>query len=178
MKKVTTITVSLLFITSLMSCVTLVDVKKERPAVFKTKKVRTVYVGYLSLPENLWKTFGYKSKGRWLREVRGNNAGIKTYLRENMPGKIIRGAGKKPGSGDIYITFKYMGYVQKYPHFPDEIKVNINFISIKTGRTIYNSIVVVQGTAAFPRNWKASTIEGRLDNMMYNIAGFISKKLE
>lgn len=178
MKKVPIIVISFLFALSLISCASLVDVQKERPAAFKAKKVRTVYVGTLNMPEGLRKRFGFKSKSRWLREVRGNNAGIKTYLRENLPGKKIRGARQKPSSGDIYITFKYMGYVQKYPHFPDEMKVNIKFISIKTGRTVYNSVVVVQGTAAFPRNWKASTIEGRLDNMMYNIAGFIAQKLK
>jgi len=178
MKKFLVAIFTLVIFSSLTGCVTLVDVEREKPSTFKTRKVNSIYVGRFNIPGRLWKTFGYKSKARWLKEVRGNNAGIKTYLREYMPDKKIRGARKKPSRGDIYITFKYFNYVQTFPHGCDEMKVGVEFINIRTGRSIYKAVLVIIGTAPFPRNWKGQTIEGRLDNMMYNLAGFIAKKLQ
>jgi hypothetical protein len=180
MKKTLIQALVIALLASLAGCFSLVEVEKESPASFSRKGVKQIYVGWLDIPESLWKTLGYASKHNWITEVRGNNDGIKTYLREYLPNRNIKGSMTKPASGDIFISFKYFDFVQKYNAWSggmDEMKIGVEITEITSGKSIYKSVLIVKSGGSFPRNWKASTLDGRLDNIMYNLAGFIAGKL-
>lgn len=157
-----------------------VTVVKEKPSSPKLGRTKTVYVGWLALPEDNWKTYGYESKKIWKDQIQANNRGIVAYLKEKMPDRVIKGTRSKPSKGDIYVSLKYFNLKRTYKVTPfgvDELKVGVEFIDIKSGKSLYKAVVVLTGGGRFPRNWKGSTFDGRVDNMMFNIAGFIASKL-
>ncbi|HOO73531.1 MAG TPA: hypothetical protein PK926_17360 [Spirochaetota bacterium] len=169
-----------LTLVTVTGCTTFIDVIRENPGRGKYRGGKTIYVGWLDIPEGMWRTLGYSSQRRWKTEIRGNNSGIKQYLREQLPGRIIKGSASKPGKGDLYIKLQYRGFVRNYSQVTggmDEMKIGVQIIDIRSGRTRYNALLRVKSGGTFPRNWKGSTLDGRLDNIMYNLAGFIAQKV-
>ncbi len=160
----------------LADCASRFSVLKEAPSLPKLSGYKSIYVGWLNLDENEWKTYGYGSKNVWASEIRRNNVeGLQVYLREELPGKALFGAQSKDetygGKGDLFIKFKIINLEPTTGAFRDaSLTVDVEFIDGKSGKSLYTASIVTASFAPFPRNWKGNSFDGRLDNEIFNLA--------
>ena len=176
----------ILITTSLIiGCASAFSITKENTSSPNLSGYKNIYVGWLDLREDDWKIYGYASKNLWMTEIKRNNVnGLQMYLKEYLPGKKIIGATSKSdvfsGQGDLYLRFTFNKINQNYNGWGrgDEFLVDVAFIDGKTGKELYNASIVTTQAAAFPRNWKGATFDGRLDNEIYNLSWGIAEKFK
>ena len=169
----------------LSGCASAFSIVKENPASPKLNGYKSIYVGWLDLREDDWKVYEYDSKNTWATEIkRHNTKGLQEYIKAELPGKTIYGAASKSetysGKGDLYLKFKFNKINQNYNGWGavDEMLVDVDFIDGKSGKTLYAASIVTTQAAAFPRNWKGSTFDGRVDNEIYNLSWGVAEKLK
>jgi hypothetical protein len=169
----------------LSGCASQFSIVKENPSSPKLSGYKSIYVGWLDLREDDWKLYGYDSKNTWATEIKRSNInGLQVYLKSDLPGKTIIGASSKSeaysGKGDLYLKFRYNKINQNYNGWGalDELLVDVDFIDGKTGKILYTASIITTQAAAFPRNWKGTSFDGRLDNEIYNLSWGIAEKLK
>jgi len=170
---------------SLIGCASAFSVVKENPSSPKLGGYKSIYVGWLDMREDDWKLYGYASKNLWITEIKRHNInGLQEYLKGDLPGKTITGAKSKsdqfPGTSDLYLKFNFNKINQNYNGWGalDELLVDLEIIEGKTGKVLYKASIVTTQAAAFPRNWKGASFDGRLDNEIYNLSWGIAEKLK
>lgn len=184
LKKSFVFIVGFFIIASSIGCATRFSVVKENPSSPKLSGYKSIYIGWLDLNEDNWKTYGYTSKNIWVLEVKKHNVnGLQEYFKADNPGKTIYGASLKTetysGKGDLIIKFKLIKLGDSIGAFKDDtLSVEADFIDAKSGKTLYTASIVTSSFAPFPRNWKGNTFEGRLDNELYNLSWGIADKLK
>ncbi|MFH0977460.1 MAG: hypothetical protein V1874_16900 [Spirochaetota bacterium] len=169
----------------LTGCASAFSIVKENPSSPKLSGYQSIYIGWLDLREDDWKLYGYDSKNTWATEIKRHNInGLQEYIKLELPGKTIIGSTAKSdaylGKGDLFLKFKYNKINQNYNGWGavDELLVDVDFIEGKTGKTLYTASIVTTQAAAFPRNWKGATFDGRVDNEIYNLSWGIAEKLK
>lgn len=176
--------ISFFLVAFLIGCVSSFSVVKESPSSPKLSAYKSIWVGWLELREDDWKQYGYASKDLWLTEIRRHNvSGLQEYLKAELSGKTITGAKSKsdqfPETSDLYLKIKFKKLeAETGMSSIDKIFVDVDIIEGKTGKILYNASLMASSAAAFPRNWKAASFDGRLDNQMYNLGWGIAEKLK
>lgn len=170
-----------LFITEQAFSLTIHRIIKESPKKVNLQKYNHIHLGWLDLRGNDWKKYQYEKKENWVAVINQVNLnGIGVYLKKRLSGKKVTGASSKADTkikGDLYIKLNYVKIVPVRKGV-DELHVNLTFINGKTKKTIYSASVAINSKGVFPRNWKGSTFDGRVDNEIYNLAKFIASKFE
>ncbi len=166
-------------------CPSLYKVTKETPATKSLSDYKQIYVGWLDLQEEDWQKYEFESKEIWKGEIaKHNNEGVRAYLKEDLGDRVIGGASSKdeafPTKGDLFIKFKFDRINQTHDMWgsADELFLDVEFVDISSKEPVYKASVMVIGGGVFPRNWKASSFDGRLDNEMYNLATLLAEKLQ
>jgi hypothetical protein len=164
-----------------IGCMTQFNIIKENPKSVNLSSYNSIYVGWLDLGPNL---YGHKP-AEWITENRRNNVdGLQIYLKDALPGKKIIGAMSPAdmyaGNADLQLQFKLNGKIKFENVFVKvcELPVEITYIDGKTGRVLYASTVMATCVAPFPRNWKAQSFDGALDNDILNLANGIAAKIK
>lgn len=165
-------------------CMSNYNILKENPSSPNLSGMKTIYVGWLDLREGDSSAYGFE-RNNWATEIgRHNIEGLQVYLRDALPGKKIIGATSKadmyPGNADLQLQFKLKEKIKYQVGFTIacELKVDVNFLDGKTGKVLYAASVMSTCAAPFPKNWKANSFDGALDNDIYNLAVGIAEKLK
>jgi hypothetical protein len=167
-------------------CASPFSIDKESQSAPKLNVYKNIYIGWLDLREDDWKLYGYTSKNLWLAEIKRHNVtGLQQYIKAELPGKKISGASSKTekysgkGKSDLLMKFKLNKLEAEAGMTSlDRLYVDVDFIDGKSGKKLYTASLVSSSAAAFPRNWKASSFDGRLDNEIYNLSRGIAEKLK
>jgi hypothetical protein len=163
----------------LTGCATFYFATKEEPQAPQIPKSGTLYAGWLDLREDDYAKYGYATKDAWTTEIKRHNlTGIQAYLKEWAPGKTVQGAQSKndppPTQGDIFLKFTLN---RLEDGSTAEMHVDVEFIEIASQKLLYKGSWVVTSAGKFPRNWKGSSFDGRLDNIVYNLAHFTIERI-
>ena len=184
LKKSFVFIVGFFIIASSIGCATRFSVVKENPSSPKLSEYKSIYIGWLDLNEDNWKTYGYTSKNIWVSEVKKHNVnGLQEYFKADNPGKTIYGASSKTetysGKGDLVLKLKLIKLGDALGWAKDDyLSVDVEFVDGKSGKSLYMASITMSSFAPFPRNWKANSFEGRLDNQLYNLSWGIADKLK
>jgi len=172
----------MLSLTVVMADAKYVVVESENPAKPDLTRYDTIYISKLGMPANLWRNFGYESQDKWLVVVNDiDTVSLKTHLAEKAPSKKIVASVKAPtGAPGVFVKLAYKGFRQNtgraYAHNVDTLDVVVTMYDNKTGKQLYTANVGSQSTGTFSRGWMMNTLEGRLDNQVYNLCCFIAGK--
>lgn len=166
----------------MQSCANFYSIKKEYPKKPLLQKYKTLYIGWLDLGKHNWKRYRYDTLQQWRKTIRDMNIlGLHKYLAEFLPHKKIFGA-KRPvdnfqaGSG-LYIKIAKI-WLSRHS---DHMTVFLKCIDIKKQATVYTVVADISsrrsGFQAPFTGFNDMSFEGRLDNLVYNLAWFIYIKL-
>ncbi|MCP4133155.1 MAG: hypothetical protein GY754_19465 [bacterium] len=166
-------------------------IKNQNPASVQLKKYQKIHIGWIDLDEEKWKPFGYDSKEKWVAIINDMNLkSLPQYLKNNMPKKIIATAKSKDeavsASEGLKITFSNVLYNAQTSSAAqimfgsmggsDTLDMVIHFIDAKTSKEIYNVTISVDSKGG--TGYSSMGFEGRINNTIYNLAGFLNDKLE
>ncbi len=182
MKKLFFVHLPALMIILLAGCMSRYTVMNEAPPAFSAAKYRNIHVGWLDLNESKWKDYRYESADKWKVTIREMNVlGLQKFLKDLLPGRTITGdaenTGNFPAGGDLYIKSTLIK-IDEQRHFginliPFTITVKVQFFDVQTKQELYNSTVNATRAGA---QW--TTVEARLDAIVYNYAEFLAEKLK
>ncbi|TFH39437.1 MAG: hypothetical protein E4G96_09110 [Chrysiogenales bacterium] len=159
-----------------------VTVESESPARPDLSGYTTIFMGTLDMPSSLWKTFGYQNQDEWLLVIKDiNDMKFKIHMSDRAPGKkIVAPVGDFTGEAGVYVKLAYKGFRQKtgraYAHDVDTLDVIVTMFDNKTRKQLYTANLGAQSTGTFKRGWMMNTLEGRIDNQIYNLCDFIAGK--
>ncbi|MBN1534598.1 MAG: hypothetical protein JXA20_18135 [Spirochaetes bacterium] len=147
-------------------------------------KYKNIHAGWINFNPAEWKTHGFTNQGLWVSQIREINVlGLQKYLQDRLPDRTITGASGPADSGrkgDLHIGFNIIKHTITFGETfsgMDELLLEADMIDTASNKSVYKATVQVEGFAPFPRNWKGQKFEGRLDNMMYNLANILARKL-
>lgn len=183
MKKSFVVIIALALLSGCASSSALV-VNSEKPVTQDLSKYTTIYIGKLDIPADLWKSFGYQNRTDWLKVVSEvNKTALKINMAEQAPGKTVvapvQGFTNEPG---LYIKLTYKGYRKNtgraYAHDLDSLDVLVEIYDNKTKQELYSANLSVTSVGTYKRGWMMNSLEGRIDNQIFNLCGFIAGKLK
>jgi len=167
----------------ILSCSTN-SIRNEVGPTEKLNQYRNIHTGWINLNPGDWKKYGFENQGLWTSQIKDNNTlGFQKYLQSNLADRKITGAAAPNDTakkGNLYIGFNVVEYKVTYGvsfSGMDELYLDVNMIDVAKNKSVYKATIMVEGFAPFPRNWKGATFDGRVDNMMYNLANLLTKKL-
>jgi hypothetical protein len=164
-------------------CYTFFTATAEEPLNPVFKPYTQAYVSWIAFPEGDWQTYGYPTQAEWVGQIEAyNTKGIQKYLKDWIPALQVSGdtaAGQAmPEAGELYIKLTYKQLVPGGGQGgSDNLLLDVEFIDLGTKQTVYKAAVEANSLGTFPRNWGASTFDGRLDNEVYNLAEWIKIRL-
>jgi len=151
----------------------------------------TINVGWIDLGADKWKLYGYeaKDKGNWLALIdQSNKQSMPEYLRQLLPNKkinVVTSKNQEPAKDGLVIKFSDVEYAQRtssaarvmFGHMggSDTMDVTIHFIDGKTSKELKTLRVSIYSKSG--GGFSDMSFEGRVNNSIYNLAYFISKKL-
>ena len=185
MKKIIAAVAVLLSLALVSGCTSFYQVTKETPATKPMSSYKQIYVGWLDMRPADFQTYGFESEAIWTSEIaRHNKEGILVYLKEHLGDRVLGGAQSKdeafPTTGDLYIKLAFERIDQNYNGWGamDEMFLEMEFVDVASKETVYKGSATVNQGGVFPRNWKGSSFDGRLDNELYNLAELLAEKLQ
>ena len=155
-------------------------VSGETPQSPVLKPYSHLYVGWVALPEDDWKKYGFVTKEDWVAKIRiFNTTGLQAYIRDRLRDAQVSGPEAQeqglPVEGDLYIKFTFHSLSGQ--NEPFELNLGVEFIDLATRETVYRTDVGVDSYGVRNRGVKQMYFYGQLDNAMYNLAYFINERL-
>jgi hypothetical protein len=170
------------FIIFITGCKSNYLITSESKPTLPLNKYTKIHVGWLDLREQDWKVLGYDNIQIWRELIREENvAGLFKYVKEFLPGREYSFASSKSDSDvknmDLSIKFSVSG-IENYKQVPFrpghvDISAEVHFIDVKTNKEIYTVSFIVYG-----RNKWSINFEERLNDAVYNLAEFVTEKLQ
>ncbi len=183
MKTIFAVIIALALVSGCASSPDLV-VNSEKPANTDLSVYTTIFISRLDFPADLWNTFGYPNRQEWVKVIdEVNKTALKSNMSEQAPGKKVVAPVKdftnEPG---LFVKLTYKGYRTKtgkaYAHDLDSLDVIVNMYDNKTKKELYSASLAVSSIGTYKRGWMMNSLEGRIDNQIFNLCGFIATKLK
>jgi len=104
-------------------------------------------------------------------------------MSEAAPGKKIVAPVKdftdEPG---LYVKLTYKGYRKNtgkaYTNNVDTMDLIVNMYDNKSKKELYSASVAASSVGTYKRGWMMNSLEGRIDNQIFNLCSFIANKLK
>ncbi len=178
MKKIAFIN-SIVYILLQLSGCSPVQITSEKPKNPKLSNYKTIFVGWIDLSVNNWRSFGYNSPGVWNGYIREINVDwFQAEMKSELSSKRLifaRGPGATP-AGQLAILFSRT-YLERHcvPGFGgyDYIFTTVTIKDLRNGRILYMGKISSSSKGFGPSQWR---LEGRFGFAARNIAGFIGSK--
>lgn len=141
------------------------------------KHYNVICLGWMPLKEHDWKRYGYPNKQEWLDFIHElNTKALPQYLKEFLPDKKIIGPQDSrdviPADGELFIKFNSYDSPVKYQ---EECIIDVEFIDIKSGKSIYAANVIIYKGSKEHRDFSFS---GRYWSLFYWIDNFLYYQLK
>jgi hypothetical protein len=170
-------------------CVSYYAILSEKAAAPSLDKYQNIYVGWIDLDEEKWKSYGYDTKEPWMALIRASNvSSFPRYLKAYLPSKNITTSMSKndiPADAQLYIKFNRAEYFQKTSTGAqiafgrlagtDTLDLDISFIDVKNKKEVYRVTVSIYSAAG--SRWTSTSFEGRVNNSIDNTAAYIKENL-
>lgn len=178
-------TMFVLCLAGAIGCSSAVQVKKETPAAKSLADYQKIWIGWLDMRPDDYEKYGFESAEIWRGEIaRFNTNGVRVYLKEHIGDRLLGTAetpdATPPAEADLVIKLPFDKIVQNHDGWGglDEMHLTVEMVDPAAGQTVYQADMLITNAAAFPRNWKSGSFDGRVDNEVWNLAGFLAEKLE
>jgi hypothetical protein len=189
-KKIAVLVLGLaLLLTGCTSYYTLIN---ETPPSVALNSFATLSLGWIDYGEGKAKAYGFEGQeaGKWMDLIKEvNQNAFPKYLREFLPGKTILSVASKsepPKKEGLIIEFSDVNYNQQTSSAAqiifgshagsDTLDATIHFIEAASGKELGVSKVNLLSTAGTA--YSQYSFEGRFNNAAYNLARFISEKVQ
>jgi hypothetical protein len=175
-----------------VGCSSYYSTVRQSPIAGNLKAYPKMAVGWLDLGEQKYAAYGYteQDKGEWFTIV--SDANLKSmpqYLKDDISNKPIVVARSKteplPSDG-LVIIFSDVNYNQKTSSAAqvmfgamagsDTMDVTVHFIDGPSGRELYSESISVTSKAG--AGYGSMGFGGRVNNAVYNLARYISEKVQ
>lgn len=179
----------LLIFAFLTGCSCYQTLRETTPAA-NLRTYKQIHLGWLDLGEGRYPLYGYseEEKETWIKLVQEENTVLPKYLKEFLRHQEVHGGTSKstsPANEGLVIKFSDVKYNQ-HTHTAakivfglwggsDTLDVTLHFIDGASGKELYSSTVSVTSEAS--TEWSSMAFEGRVNNSVYNLAYYISSKL-
>ncbi len=159
-----------------------VEVISESQAKPDLSGYTTIFMSKLDMPEDIWKTFGYSNREKWLPVLDDlNSMKLKIHMSDIAPEKkIVAPVNGFTGDAGLYVKLSYKGFRKNtgraFTHKVDTLDVIVTMYDNKTRKQLYSATLGAKSTGTHKRGWMMNAFEGRLDNQIYNLCCFIASK--
>ncbi len=149
-------------------------------------------MGWIDLGDDRWNVYGFEEKdsGNWIALINLlNKQSMPEYMKECNPKKkitVVRSETEEPKKQGLVIKFSEVEYAQRTSSAAqvmfgsmagsDTLDITIHFIDGKTSKELQQVRVSLYSKSG--SGFADMSFEGRLNNSIYNLAYFISKRLE
>ncbi len=165
---------------------------RQTPMAGDLRAYPMIAVGWLDLGEQKYQAYGYseQDKDKWFKCVSEMNLkSMPQYLKEDITKKNVFVAKSKteplPPDGMVVI-FTDVNYNQQTSSAAqvmfgamagaDTLDVTVHFIDGKSQRELYSEAISLTSKAGM--GYSSMGFEGRVNNTVYNLARFISEKVQ
>ena len=175
-----------------VGCSSYYSTVKQTPLTGDLKSYRALNVGWLDLGEEKYKNYGYeeKDKATWFNTVSDANLkGLPQYLKEYISDRainVVKAKGEMPTPDGLVILFTDVNYNQQTSSAAqvmfgsaggsDTLDVTVHFVDGRSGKEIYAASINITSKAGM--GYSSMGFEGRVNNTVYNLARFISEKIQ
>ncbi|GEM_PF-6221782 len=173
-------------------CTSYYTLIQETPPSAALNSFATLSFGWIDFGEDKAKLYGFEGQetGKWMELIKEvNQKAFPQYLKELLPGKTVLGAASKsepPKKEGLIVVFSDISYNQRTSSAAqimfgasagsDSLDATVHFIDAASGQELAVSkisLTTQAGTA-----YSQYTFEGRFNNAVYNLARFISEKVQ
>ena len=179
------------FIATTIGCASHWDTIKESKVTGDLTSYDTINLGWIDLGEEKWREYGFdeSNKVEWSNTIHHmNKVSLPDYLRNMIPDKKIHAAIDKTDSttlnglvikftDSLYVKRQGKGIKPKFWSFGgfDSLDVTVHFIDGNTGKELYVTTITISSKPSV--GYSGMVFESRVNNCVYYLADFISKKV-